>query len=44
MARIATTSPSGETIMDRLRRAYTVNLENSERLMLTQGRREILNC
>lgn len=33
MARIATTFPIGETIMDRLRRAYTVNLENSERLI-----------
>ena len=33
MARIATTSPIGKTIMDRLRRAYTVNLENSERLI-----------
>jgi hypothetical protein len=33
MARIATTSTIGETIMDRLRRAYTVNLENSERLI-----------
>ena len=33
MARIATTSPIGETIMDRLRRAYTVNLADSERLI-----------
>ena len=33
MARIATTSPIGETIMDRLRRVYTVNLADSKRLI-----------
>ena len=33
MARIVTTSPIGETIMDRLRRVYTVNLADSKRLI-----------
>ena len=33
MTQIATTSPIGKTIMDRLRRAYTVNLADSERLV-----------